>query len=207
MLRGPGWMDGIRGTKVKPLSWVAICFPLHQSTRFCWTCRVFLYLLGRIIRCTDFPRYTQPGRLTFPQDTATMLSLISTLLVLTTLFTTLFAAPIPLPLEERQSLSPTRNDLSGSCKAVTVIFARGTSEPGNVGLLAGPPFFNALGSMIGYDKVAVQGVPYPATIAGYLIGGSPEGATSFAGLLGQVVGKCPGTKIVVGGYRYVRMRW
>lgn len=37
-------------------------------------------------------------------------------------------------IERRQSLSSTRNDLLlGPCKAVTVIFARGTSEDGNVG--------------------------------------------------------------------------
>ena len=52
------------------------------------------------------------------------------------------------------------NDLNGACKAVTVIFARGTLEWGNIGLLAGPPFFDALGVEIGFDNMAVQGVPY-----------------------------------------------
>ena len=43
-------------------------------------------------------------------------------------------------LEKRQSLSDTRNDLvNGICRAVTVIFARGTTESGNVGTLVGPP--------------------------------------------------------------------
>src|SRR6266487_2733393 len=48
--------------------------------------------------------------------------------------------------------STSENDLSGSCKDVTVIWARGTTEPGNVGVLIGPPFFNALKSRIGSDK-------------------------------------------------------
>src|SRR3954471_16734486 len=50
------------------------------------------------------------------------------------------------------------NDLSGSCKAYTVIFARGTTEPGNVGILVGPPFFDALKEKLGSSNVAIQGV-------------------------------------------------
>lgn len=69
--------------------------------------------------------------------------------------------------------STTQNGLSGSCKAVTVIWARGTTEPGNVGVLVGPPFFNALKSRIGGGNVAIQGVPYNADVEGFLEGGSP----------------------------------
>jgi cutinase len=111
------------------------------------------------------------------------------------------AEPVPVALDTRQSLSPIRNDLSGSCKPVTIIFARGTSELGNVGSLAGPPFFNALGAIIGNDKIAVQGVNYPASIPGYLVGGSPIGSDVFAAVLSQAAAKCPSTKIVVSGYR------
>lgn len=49
-------------------------------------------------------------------------------------------------LSKRQSLSVTQNQL-GLCRPVTVIFARGTIELGNVGSLVGPPFFNALGAV------------------------------------------------------------
>ena len=42
-------------------------------------------------------------------------------------------------IEKRQGAS-TRNDLiNGVCKKVTVIFARGTTEPGNLGTVVGPP--------------------------------------------------------------------
>lgn len=41
---------------------------------------------------------------------------------------------------------------------VAILFARGTTEQGNVGTLAGPPFFQAVASRIGASKVAVQGV-------------------------------------------------
>jgi hypothetical protein len=59
---------------------------------------------------------------------------------------------------------------------MTVIFARGTTEPGNVGLLAGPPFFDALSTMVGEGQVAVQGVDYPASIEGFLEGGDKAGS-------------------------------
>jgi cutinase len=73
----------------------------------------------------------------------------------------------------------TADDLSGDCKAVTVIFARGTTEPGNVGVLAGPPFFNALRSAVGSSNVAIQGVAYPASIEGFLVGGDVAGSATM----------------------------
>lgn len=70
----------------------------------------------------------------------------------------------PTAIETRQ-LSSTRNDLSGACKDVTVIYARGTTELGNVGSIAGPPFFSALALKIGSSRVAVQGVDYPGMLS------------------------------------------
>ena len=105
-------------------------------------------------------------------------------------------------LSKRQSLSVTENQLS-LCRPVTVIFARGTIELGNVGSLAGPPFFNALDVAIGASNVAVQGVDYPATIAGYLEGGDKGGATTLAALAEQAATQCPDTQIVLSGYRQI----
>jgi hypothetical protein len=49
------------------------------------------------------------------------------------------AAAVPSELERRQS---TANDLtSGECKAVTLIFARGTTEPGNLVSLEFPRLY------------------------------------------------------------------
>jgi cutinase len=104
-------------------------------------------------------------------------------------------------LEKRDST--TRNDLSGPCKPVTVIFARGTVEPGNVGDLAGPEFFDALNLYLGSSNVAVQGVDYAASIPGYLEGGDPAGAATLASLTNEAASKCPATQIVLSGYRYV----
>lgn len=78
--------------------------------------------------------------------------------------------------------SDTENDLvdgTKGCTTFTVIFARGTTESGNVGTSAGPPFFAALKREVGAENVAVQGVDYPADIPGFLAGGSPEGSTTM----------------------------
>lgn len=106
---------------------------------------------------------------------------------------------LPVPLEPRQSFD--RNDLlDGSCKAVTVIFARGTTELGNIGSVVGPQLKASLNADIS-GNVAFQGVDYPATIAEFLIGGSPEGAATLASLVGTAASKCPDTQIVLSGYR------
>ncbi|KAL9614279.1 MAG: hypothetical protein Q9167_001235 [Letrouitia subvulpina] len=102
-------------------------------------------------------------------------------------------------LKERLSISDTENEL-GLCRPVTIIFARGTIEPGNVGTLTGPPFFNALGLIIGRDNIGIQGVPYAATIGGYLAGGDSGGSENLASLTKQAVSQCPDTQIVLSGY-------
>jgi len=72
--------------------------------------------------------------------------------------------------------STTQNGLSGPCKPVTVLFARGTTEIGNVGILTGPPFFQALAQRVGPGGFAVQGIDYPADILGFLAGGDAAGS-------------------------------
>ena len=87
------------------------------------------------------------------------------------------------PIESRQlSSSDTENDLTNGsgCKAITVIFARGTTEPGNVGILVGPPFFDALRSSVGTSALTIQGVnDYSASVDGYLEGGDPAGSAEM----------------------------
>lgn len=109
----------------------------------------------------------------------------------------------PASLSVRQT-SETENDLvDGSpCKALTLIFARGTTESGNMGSIVGPPFAGALVDSLGDSQVAVQGVDYAASIAGFLEGGDPAGTATLAGLISQAITQCPNTKILVSGYRY-----
>lgn len=74
----------------------------------------------------------------------------------------------------------TYNELNGDCKDYTLIFARGTTEPGNVGILVGPPFIEALKAKVGRSRLAVQGVRgYDADVDGYLDGGDAGGSASL----------------------------
>jgi hypothetical protein len=91
----------------------------------------------------------------------------------------------------------TRNGFTGACTDYTVLFARGTSEPGNVclafspysrihtnpgqvGVLVGPPLFEALEEAVGASALTVQGVNgYSASVEGYLAGGDAAGSKSM----------------------------
>lgn len=74
----------------------------------------------------------------------------------------------------------TYNDLRGTCKPYTILFARGTTEPGNVGILVGPPFIEALKAKVGKKLLAIQGVnSYDADVDGYLDGGDAGGIASM----------------------------
>jgi cutinase len=102
--------------------------------------------------------------------------------------------------------SAVQNDVvgGGGCKAMTVLFARGTTELGNMGSVAGPPFVTALGAMMGGSaNVAVQGIEYPADIPGFLVGGDKAGSARMAKMVGQVRAACPDTALVMAGYSYV----
>ncbi|ETS82604.1 hypothetical protein PFICI_04480 [Pestalotiopsis fici W106-1] len=86
------------------------------------------------------------------------------------------------------------------CPSVAVIFARGTSEPGNMGFLAGPPFATALQHYFNGTRLAIQGLEYPASIAGFAAGGSSEGAEKMAAFVSATREACPDAKIVLAGY-------
>lgn len=77
----------------------------------------------------------------------------------------------------------TRNDLvDGNCGDVMVIFARGTGEPGNIGALVAPEFYDELVSAFAGKIVSMQGIDssaYPAVIADYFTGGSDTGAEAM----------------------------
>lgn len=70
-----------------------------------------------------------------------------------------FSAGAPSELDKRQLLSSTRNDLqNGRCADVTIIWARGTTETGNVGTVLSGPVFNALDLTSVRNRYIVQGV-------------------------------------------------
>ncbi|PQE09323.1 hypothetical protein CJF31_00004176 [Rutstroemia sp. NJR-2017a BVV2] len=66
--------------------------------------------------------------------------------------------------------------LSTAHTAMNVIYARGITEAGIVGLLTEPPFFSTWEQVMGKRKVVVQGVSYGAFISGLLPVGDDRGA-------------------------------
>ncbi|QSZ35346.1 hypothetical protein DSL72_008216 [Monilinia vaccinii-corymbosi] len=95
----------------------------------------------------------------------------------------------------------TENGLStDACKPVIVIFARGTTEEGNIGLRVGPPLIASLRSALTTAKVTMQGVDYSANVLGYLAGGDNAGSETLANLTTYASNKCPKAKLVIGGY-------
>ncbi|CAG8983139.1 hypothetical protein HYALB_00004582 [Hymenoscyphus albidus] len=90
---------------------------------------------------------------------------------------------------------------TGACPSMAVFYARGTFEIGNVGIITGPPFFQALAAYKNdTNHIAIQGVDYPADVAGFKAGGSVDGANRMASLVNDTTSKCPNTQICLSGY-------
>jgi len=114
----------------------------------------------------------------------------------------LAAAAPSLQLDKRQI---TANDLQGgACKKVTLIFARASTEVGNMGSSMGPTVCSGLKSKFGAGNVACQGVggAYSAGLADNVMpAGTSQGAiTEATKLFNMAVSKCSTTTIVAGGY-------
>lgn len=128
---------------------------------------------------------------------------------------TALPAPAAAPVEvdhtageiEARQLSSTRTDLergsSSNCPRVIYIFARGSTEPGNMGISAGPVLASAL-ELRYANNIWVQGVggPYLATLAdNFLPAGTSRAAINEAKRLFTLANqKCPNAAIVAGGY-------
>lgn len=123
------------------------------------------------------------------------------LLLLLLLFFPFLAASHPLwhvapGLFRRAAYATTANELvdgKTGCRAATVIYARGTTQDGNIGAAGdvGPYFLNNLTALVGAGTVAVQGVDYAATIAGFLgnlAGKDDPGVQTMADLVVRVSG-------------------
>jgi hypothetical protein len=88
-----------------------------------------------------------------------------------------------------------RNELNGPCKNVTLIFARGVTEQGNMGVIVGPGFAKEL-QRAGISA-AVQGLNFDPM---NLKNGSQAGGALMAQNANDVAARCPNTKIILGGY-------
>lgn len=108
------------------------------------------------------------------------------------LFTSQF--PSLVPRQQNAPYATTANELTDGttpCRAVTLIWARGTSQDGNIGAIGdvGPLMMNNLSAIIGGDNLAVQGVDYSASFWGFLgfkISVDDKGVQTMADLVARV---------------------
>jgi cutinase len=110
---------------------------------------------------------------------------------ITALAATLSVTSAAPAIEKRQYSSSTYNQLTDgtACRPISLIYARGTGQQGNVGdsQAVGPLFFNNLASRVGgTSQLAIQGVTYSASVAGFLAGGDAAGITTMTNLISQV---------------------
>jgi len=83
------------------------------------------------------------------------------------------------------------------CPAVEVTFARGTGQPSGVGKV-GQAFIDSLGSQISGRSMDVYAVNYPATAA--FASSAQNGADDVVAHVGDMMGRCPNTRMVLGGF-------
>lgn len=81
------------------------------------------------------------------------------------------------------------------CRDVTVIWARGTGQQGNIGepTDVGPMFLDDLAAIVGTDSLAAQGVDYDASVDEFEEGGDPVGSALMANLTALVRARLRGT--------------
>ena len=82
------------------------------------------------------------------------------------------------------------------CPDIEVVFARGTSEAPGLGLPGGA-FVNSLRSKVGGRSVGTYAVNYPAD---YDFLAAAAGANDASGHIQYMMGACPATRLVLGGY-------
>jgi cutinase-like protein len=85
---------------------------------------------------------------------------------------------------------------SADCPDIEVIFARGTDDTPGLGAVGGA-FVNALRSKVGGRSVGSYAVNYPAS---YDFLAAADGANDASAHVQYMMGACPNTRLVLGGY-------
>lgn len=114
------------------------------------------------------------------------------------------AAASPI-IEERQRgrVGSTATEFTdGGCRDIIMLFARGSTETGNMGTICGPPTANGLKANFGAENVAVEGIEYAAALStNFGPGGADRrGIREMERLIAQANTDCPNSMLVVGGY-------
>lgn len=90
--------------------------------------------------------------------------------------------------------TPTAN--AEDCTDIQVVFARGTDEPAGLGRV-GQAFYDSLSGQIGGRSISSYAVNYPAT---WDVLQAAAGANDMSGHISYMIGACPNTRLVLGGY-------
>lgn len=90
----------------------------------------------------------------------------------------------------------------GGCRDVILIFARGSTQDGNIGGTVGPALVDQVKQLYGDARVAAEGVDYPATLLANLYpgGAEPQDADTMRKLIELAASTCPNAKLIVSGY-------
>lgn len=92
-------------------------------------------------------------------------------------------------------LAPAAASAEG-CPDIEVVFARGTTEAPGLGLVGGS-FVDALRGKVGGRSVGAYAVSYPAS---YDFLAAANGANDASAHVQYMIGACPTTRLVLGGY-------
>ncbi|KAH7635920.1 cutinase-domain-containing protein [Sordaria sp. MPI-SDFR-AT-0083] len=117
----------------------------------------------------------------------------------------------PIPVSNEPAILAERQTQTGitsteftrlGCRPVIFLFARGSTEIGNMGSTVGPPTSNGIKAAQGVTNVVTEGIDYPALLStNFLPGGADLGGISeMKRLLNKAATECPNSKIVVSGY-------
>ena len=93
-------------------------------------------------------------------------------------------------------MAVSRTASAQDCPDIEVIFARGTDDTPGLGAV-GDAFVGALRDKVGGRSVGAYAVNYPATY-NFLLAG--EGANDASAHVQYMMGACPNTRLVLGGY-------
>ncbi|KAF7192354.1 Cutinase [Pseudocercospora fuligena] len=117
---------------------------------------------------------------------------------------------LPLAILAQQAVLAKRNRTSyfpahsaidielGTCAPLTVIYARGTNEPGNIGSVIGPRMFWTFSNALN-GNIALQGVSYPADSEGNVVRGA-KGAPEMTRMVKLAKEQCSESKVALIGY-------
>ncbi|KAF2791004.1 carbohydrate esterase family 5 protein [Melanomma pulvis-pyrius CBS 109.77] len=105
-------------------------------------------------------------------------------------------------IEKRQTQTTSKEFSQGGCRDILFAFARGSTEAGNMGTIAGPPTSDALKKTFGNAKVATEGIDYAAALAPNALPGGTDAQSKKAmqDVLNAMASQCPDSIIVAGGY-------